>query len=55
MKHKPHAGRAKEKIHNLTCENIRLKAEILRLQEELAELKMSILLREKSYEDPEND
>ena len=55
MKHKAHAGRADTKIHHLTCENIRLKAEISKLQNELDELKIKILLGAKEYEYPENN
>lgn len=34
MKHKTHAHAADAKIKHLTCENVRLKAEVAKLQEE---------------------
>lgn len=48
MKHKTHRWAADAKIKHLTCENIRLKAEVAKLQEELKTLKIQMMLGEKS-------
>lgn len=44
MKHKTHAHAADAKIKHLTCENVRLKAEVTKLQEELKTLKIQMML-----------